>query len=326
MPPSPLIIVTLASSSVAMQSQRMLPPALRTRRARWPMPNAGVEPMPMMPFSYSRNVLVWLCRSACSVVQVWPRAGTYCRSSSQIAHCAGACALSANCVPQAVQMKNGIGLFRLQSRLLDHRTPFGQLGLEEFAAFLRRRADWYIGHCGELRLHVGLREGLADQVVKLADNVLGRAGGYDDRGPGGALDFGEAGLRHGRHVRQCRRSRLAGNGKRAQLAGLDQRHRGCHGAKRDRRVAANGGLDGGAAAVEWHVHQIELQRMLKQRADELWRRAGARRGVALLARIGADPIDQLLHRLRRHGWVDREHDRRGGSERHRVEILERVVA
>ena len=58
--------------------------------------------------SYSRKALKWLSASAASVVQVCPRGGTYCRSSSQMTHCAGGFSLSAYCVPQAVQMKAGI--------------------------------------------------------------------------------------------------------------------------------------------------------------------------------------------------------------------------
>src|SRR5579885_685017 len=46
--------------------------------------------------------------SAGSVVQVCPPGGTYCLSSSQIAHCAGGSALSGYCVPQAVQMNRAI--------------------------------------------------------------------------------------------------------------------------------------------------------------------------------------------------------------------------
>jgi hypothetical protein len=70
---------------------------------------AKPAPIPMMPVSYSWNAFMWLCCSKGSVVQVWPRGGTYCRSSSQIAHWAGGCALSGYCMPQAVQMKRGMG-------------------------------------------------------------------------------------------------------------------------------------------------------------------------------------------------------------------------
>ena len=104
---------TVAASSVAMQSHNTLPPSVRTSSARWPMAKDGCEPMPMMPVSYSWKPFMWLCDSASSVVQVWPRGGTYCRSSSQMRHCAGGCALSGYCVPQAVQMKRGMGVSRL---------------------------------------------------------------------------------------------------------------------------------------------------------------------------------------------------------------------
>jgi len=69
---------------------------------------AKPAPMPMTPLSYSRQAFMWLCDSAESVVQVCPRGGTYCRSSSQMAHCAGGFSLSAYCMPQAVQMKWGM--------------------------------------------------------------------------------------------------------------------------------------------------------------------------------------------------------------------------
>jgi len=55
---------------------------------------------------------MWLFDSASSVVQVCPRGGTYCRSSSQMTHCAGSLALSGYCVPQAVQMKRGMSFSR----------------------------------------------------------------------------------------------------------------------------------------------------------------------------------------------------------------------
>jgi hypothetical protein len=66
--------------------------------------------------------------------------------------------------------------------------------------------------------------------------------------------------------------------------------------------------------------------MSKQRADKLRRRAGAGRCIAFLAGIGADPVDQLLHRLCRHRGIDREHHRRRRDQRDRIEILDRIVA
>ena len=56
----------------------------------WPIANCGCVPMPITPDSYWRNELKCPAVRAASVVQVCPRGGTYCRSSSQIAHCRGA--------------------------------------------------------------------------------------------------------------------------------------------------------------------------------------------------------------------------------------------
>ncbi len=75
--------------------------------------------MPISPVSYSWKPFMWLFASTSSVVQVCPRGGTYCRSSSQTAHCAGGCALSGYCVPQAVQMKSDMDISKLQPKLID---------------------------------------------------------------------------------------------------------------------------------------------------------------------------------------------------------------
>src|SRR5215467_12386001 len=100
------------------------------------MANVGVEPMPMMPGSYSRKVLVWLCRSVSRVLQVWPRGGTYCRSSSQRTQWRGGAAHSAYCVPQALQINKGIVLGPSQAQA-NHSSRVA------FVAELRRcrRAD-----------------------------------------------------------------------------------------------------------------------------------------------------------------------------------------
>ena len=47
MPPRPLISSTVALSTNAMQSHRMLPLGVRSSCARWPMPNAGAVVMEM---------------------------------------------------------------------------------------------------------------------------------------------------------------------------------------------------------------------------------------------------------------------------------------
>ncbi len=96
----------------AMQSHRTFPLGVQTTSARWPIANCGCVPMPITPDSYWRYELKCPAVRAASVVQVCPRGGTYCRSSSQITHCRGATLLGVYWVPQAVQMNASISLFR----------------------------------------------------------------------------------------------------------------------------------------------------------------------------------------------------------------------
>src|SRR6516225_1800321 len=111
-PPSPLIKLTVAASSIEMQSHKTFPSPVQTTSARWPMANCGCVPMPITPGSCWRYALKYPAASAASVVQVCPRGGTYCRSSSQMTHCRGAASLGAYWVPQAVQMNASISPVR----------------------------------------------------------------------------------------------------------------------------------------------------------------------------------------------------------------------
>src|SRR5262245_56153395 len=110
--PSPLIKAMVAGSSIEMQSHKTFPLGVQTTSARWPIANCGCVPMPITPGSYWRYELKCPAVRAASVVQVCPRGGTYCRSSSQITHCRGATLLGVYWVPQAVQMNASISLFR----------------------------------------------------------------------------------------------------------------------------------------------------------------------------------------------------------------------
>ena len=73
------------------------------------MPNAGVVSMVVSPGARRRNLLLCVFRRPSSVVQVWPAAGTNCRSSVQPGHAPGGVSDGGYCVPQAVQMKAGMG-------------------------------------------------------------------------------------------------------------------------------------------------------------------------------------------------------------------------
>src|SRR5712691_1269403 len=107
-PPRLLTKVTVAASSMAMQSHKTFPLGVQTTSARWPMANDGCDPMPMSPGSYCRYELKCVAASTDSVVHFCPPAGTYWRSSSQIAQLCGGALLGAYCVPQAVQTKASI--------------------------------------------------------------------------------------------------------------------------------------------------------------------------------------------------------------------------
>jgi hypothetical protein len=81
---------------------------VQTTSARWPIAKAGCVPMPITPGSYWRYELKCPAASAANVVQVCPRGGTYCRSSSQVRHSSGATLLGVYWVPQAVQINASI--------------------------------------------------------------------------------------------------------------------------------------------------------------------------------------------------------------------------
>src|SRR5262249_19251176 len=72
------------------------------------MPNAGVVSMVVRSAARRRNLLLCVLLSRSSVVQDWPAAGTYWRSSVQTGQAAGGVAEGEYCVPQVIQMKAAI--------------------------------------------------------------------------------------------------------------------------------------------------------------------------------------------------------------------------
>src|SRR6202165_711061 len=104
-PPRARTAAMPSSSMNPKQSQRKLPSGVWTSSARSRMPTAESAPNPVRPGSSSRTSMRWPSpRSPVSVTQRCPLGGTYCRSSSQIAQCAGGFSLSACCTPQVRQM------------------------------------------------------------------------------------------------------------------------------------------------------------------------------------------------------------------------------
>jgi hypothetical protein len=74
-----------------------------------------------------------------------------------------------------------------------------------------------------------------------------------------------------------------------------------------------------------HVGELDLRELLEQRAGEMGERGRTRRGVVEHARPGLRERDQVLHRLRRHAGVEREHEGRAAQHRDRREILDRII-
>ena len=77
-----------------MQSHKMFPPGVRSRKARWLMAKAGTVCTLSKPGSCRRQALRCASASASRVVQDWPPPGTNWRSSSQMGQRPGGCGAS----------------------------------------------------------------------------------------------------------------------------------------------------------------------------------------------------------------------------------------
>src|SRR5262249_7133583 len=100
----------------------------------------------------------------------------------------------------------------------------------------------------------------------------------------------------------------AGDGEhrvRAQFFLFDVGHGRRQGGKRDRRVAADRGIDRERRAVERHGDEIELILLLEELARQMRRRAGGGLRETVLAGVRLHQLDELLERLCRKAGVDR---------------------
>src|SRR5262245_3671831 len=90
-------------------------------------------------------------------------------------------------------------------------------------------------------------------------------------------------------------------------------------------MARNHRADRQAGAVEWYMHEVETKRLAKQLRREMSWRPNPSRSVVVFSGIGFDDCDEVLNRLRRHRWVDREYHSCGDCERYRIEVLEGII-
>src|SRR4051812_7019180 len=73
------------------------------------------------------------------------------------------------------------------------------------------------------------------------------------------------------------------------------------------------------------MNKVEPKRQPKVLADQVWRRAGPRRGKTVFCAAGPDQRDQILDVLNRERWMDRQHRGRSHRNRYSVKILVGVV-
>ena len=123
----------------------------------------------------------------------------------------------------------------------------------------------------------------------------------------------QPGLRHRRHIGQGRRALGTGDGQRAQHALLHLGRCRRQGREGDRDVAADGGLNCRARPSELHGHQVEPLRDAEKLARKMRGCADAGRGEAVLARVGLDELDQLLHAFGRNGGMHGQYAGRGAG-------------
>ena len=169
-----------------------------------------------------------------------------------------------------------------------------------------------------------LGQRLVDLGVELVDDRLRRAGRRHDAEPDGGLVARQAGLGDGRHVRQHGRARRAGGAERPHLAGLDVRRHGGDGVEHHLHVAADGVGARFAAAAVRHMHDVGVAHGFEQLAGHVIGRAGPRRGIVELARLGLQQRHELLQVLGRHGRVHHHHQVGVVDRRHRHEVAHQV--
>ena len=215
----------------------------------------------------------------------------------------------------------------MNPELLHDRRPAIGVGLDLPRKVRRRVAGNIHRHIGETSEHFpGLQRRPHGAAQRL--DGCGRRPRRDKHAePFGELEPRKTGLGHGRHIGQQRAALGAGEGQRAQGACLDVRDEGADRRDGGRDLAAEQSLHGRRCALIGHVEILEVRGPPQHDAEEMQRRARARRSVARLPGIAFAPGDEIGQRL--HAVGDHRADRQqhgGGVEgAHRREILQRVA-
>src|SRR5262245_11270927 len=215
--------------------------------------------------------------------------------------------------------------FGLDVGCLDHLGPFYEFDLDVLGEFFRRACDRFEAKHSKPLPDVGQRHDLDDLAMKEGYDRFWFSGCYDETLPIVAVDLGIAELRRGGQSRQSLRARLARHREAAQSALyhlLCSRRRG---GEAYLRMSPDRGTYCQAGAVEGHMHKIEAEREAERFADQMSRRSGSRRCVAVLTGIGLDECDQVLERMRRYRRVNGDYQSGESCERNQIEVLAELI-
>src|SRR5256886_12790109 len=158
----------------------------------------------------------------------------------------------------------------------DDLGPHLDRGRDAGRELLRRACDQMVAERGEPLLHVRLLEDFAALAGKDRYNLCGGAGGNKDAYPTIAFDLRVAHLRHGRHVGENLRARLAGDRERAHGSFPDVLHGRLGRAEADWRVTSDNCGDRGPAAPEGNMDEVEAKREPELLAGKMRLRASPR--------------------------------------------------
>ena len=135
----------------------------------------------------------------------------------------------------------------------------------------------------------------------------------------------DAGLRHGRNIRQDADPRQPRHRETSQLAGFDQRLGGEQAGDDERHLPGNDVLDCRPHALVGNMPNVDARHGPQQLHGQVRIGADPRRCVGQRARMLLGVGDQLGQRLGGHRGVQRQHARQRHHERDRREIAQRVV-
>ena len=144
--------------------------------------------------------------------------------------------------------------------------------------------------------------------------------------PGDRLEAGVALLDQRRELRQRGGASERGHAQAAQLAGAHLAHRDARHHEAGLHLAGEDGVDHLREALVGHVHEVDAGAALEQLHRQVRRAAVAHAAVVELALLRLGDAHEVGQRVGAELRVDHQQVRRGGHQRDRRELLDRVVA